>query len=54
MEKDKLEIDFKKVLEEKEIMQKQFVKKHGRKSYVLEILIKHFKEQLKKNNCKKI
>ena len=41
-------IDNEKALQEKEVMQKQFVRKNGYKSDVLILLIEHFKEQLKK------
>lgn len=45
--------DMKKALHEKETMQKHFVREHGHKSDVLDILIEHFKEQLEKEDMKK-
>ena len=41
-------IDIEKALQEKETMQKHFVREHGYESSVFVLLIKHFKEQLKK------
>lgn len=46
--KTKPVIDMEKALQEKETMQKHFVREHGYKSSVLVLLIEHFKEQLKK------
>ena len=46
--KTKPVIDMEKALQEKETMQKHFVREHGYNSSVFEILINHFKEQLKK------
>ena len=47
-QKEKTEgvIDNEKALEEKEIMQKQFVREHGYRSHVLDILIEHFEERI--------
>lgn len=41
-------IDIEKALQEKQTMQKHFVRENGYKSSVLTLLIEHFKEQLKK------
>ena len=46
--KNKPVIDVKKALQEKETMQKHFVREHGYESSVLILLINHFKEQLKR------
>lgn len=40
--------DIEKALQEKETMQKHFVREHGYESSILVLLIEHFKEQLKK------
>ena len=41
-------IDIEKALQEKEVMQKHFIREYGYTSSVFELLINHFKEQLKK------
>ena len=41
-------VDNKKALEEKEIMQKQFMREHDYRSNVLDLLIEHFKEEVRK------
>lgn len=41
-------IDMEKALQEKETMQKHFVREHGYESSVLILLIEYFKEQLEK------
>ena len=46
-------IDMEKALQEKEIMQKHFVREHGFRSSIIELLITHFKEQLKKQRRSK-
>ena len=46
--KNKPVIDVEKALQEKEIMQKHFVREHGFRSSIIDLLIEHFKEQLKK------
>lgn len=46
--KNKPVIDIEKVLQEKETMQKHFVREHGCECSVLILLIEHFKEQLEK------
>ena len=43
-------IDNEKALEEKKIMQKQFERKNSYRSYVLDILIEHFEEEIRKEN----
>lgn len=46
--KNKPVIDMEKALQEKETMQKHFIREHGYESSVLILLIEYFKEQLKK------
>jgi len=41
-------IDVEKALQEKETMQKHFVREHGYESGILSILIEHFRGQLEK------
>ena len=41
-------VDNEKALEEKEIMQKQFIRENGYRSDVLDLLIEHFKEEVRK------
>lgn len=41
-------VDNEKALHEKETMQKNFIREHGYRSSVLDILIEHFKGELKK------
>ena len=41
-------IDIEKALQEKEIMQKHFIRENGYKSSIFELLINHFKDELKK------
>ena len=43
-------IDNEKALEEKKIMQKQFVRGYGYPSYTLDLLIEHFEEEIRKEN----
>lgn len=45
--KDRPVIDMEKALQEKEIMQKHFVREHGFRSSIIELLITHFKDKLK-------
>lgn len=37
-------IDVEKALEEKKVMQKQFVREHNYRSHVLDLMIEHFEE----------
>ena len=46
--KTKPVLDIKKALQEKETMQKHFVREHGYESSVFVLLIEHFKEQLER------
>ena len=46
--KNKPIIDVEKALQEKETMQKHFIREHGYESSVLVLLIEHFREQLKR------
>ena len=46
-------IDNEKALEEKKVMQKQFVREHSYRSHVLDLLIEHFEEMLEKSKVKK-
>ena len=48
MKNNKSIVDNKKALQEKETMQKHFIREHGYGSSVLELLIEHFKEELEK------
>ena len=48
MKNNKPIIDMKKALQEKEVMQKHFIREHGYRSSVFDILIEHFKGELKK------
>ena len=41
-------IDNEKALEEKKIMQKQFVREHSYSSHVLDLLIEHFEGEIEK------
>jgi len=42
-------IDVEKALEEKRAMQKQYVREHGYRSYILDLLIEHFEEMQKRS-----
>lgn len=46
--KTKSIIDMKKALQEKEMMQKQFIREHGHSSSVLTLLIEYLKRELEK------
>ena len=46
-------IDMEKALQEKETMQKHFVREHGYRSSIFDLLIEHFKDGLKKRKGEK-
>ena len=46
-------VDIEKALQEKETMQERFIRENGYKSSIFELLINHFKGELKKRKGEK-